>query len=207
MPPSARSMIAVLAIVSMCLVPGARAQQAKRPFAFHDMRLGTPLSELRELRFLDEEERDKVRLICSSEAESWRIEQLHPTNAGSPDAIRCALFQKGNGTSPKPARIEAYGAEMDPMLVLYRGKRDHEVRLAQILVTLANDRYQEIVSLLEKSYGPANDYQVSVMATPMGSTLNAIYYWTNGVSSIQVEQITQDVHRMVLIYTYDALIK
>jgi hypothetical protein len=187
--------------------PEAGAQQAVRPYAVHEVRLGTPLSQLRKLNFLRQEQQDKLRLLCSSDADAVYIDQLAPVTTTQGTAVRCGLFERGEGNSPAPGKIEVFGEDTQLTFVLYRSEQDREVRLAQITGTLRGERFDEVVSLLRKTYGAPSNYEMSNVSTQYGYTLNATWFWNNRVSSIQVDLLTLDATRMNFIFTYDDLMR
>ncbi len=179
------------------------AQQTARPYALRDMRVGTPLADLRQLNFLDGEQRKKIRLLCSNDPEAEGLDVLHPFATGRPGTIRCALFERGNERVPKLAKFEVFAEKIEPILLCWRGKRDREIRLMQIVALFSNARFTQIIELMQRTYGPPSNYQLTTYETVFGPMTNGSYFWSNGVSSIQADYLTLDVERMSVVLSYD----
>jgi hypothetical protein len=207
MTPTRVCWVVFLLLIQPLFGPQAGAQQRIRPYTLHEVRLGTPLSQLRKLNFLRQEQQDKLRLICSNDSDAVFIDQLATVITSQGPAVRCGLFERGGGDSPAPGRIEVFGEETQLTFVLYRGERDSEVRLAQITGTLRGERFDEVISLLRKTYGAPSNYEMNNVSTQYGYTLNASWFWNNGVSSIQADLLTLDATRMNFIFSYDELMR
>jgi hypothetical protein len=195
----------LIASTSLLLQHPLSAQQTVRPYAMHDIRLGTPLTQLRQLRFLNDEEQDKLRLVCSTDPEGAHAIVLDTIRIGRPGAVRCALFERGADSSLKPGKIQIFGEATQPTLILYKGENDRDFRLAQIGATLQGDRFTQVVTLMRQTYGAPTNYEMTNIETSEGDVGNASWLWTNGVSSIRAELLGLDLDHMSVTFSYDAL--
>lgn len=186
----------------------AQARPAPRPYALQDIQLGAPLSELRQLRFVEETARAKLRLLCSNDADSAGIDLLHPlATALQPDEVRCALFERDKSkTPPAPGKIEIFGEEVSPLLVFYPpDEGGGEPRLTEITVRFDNDRFQQIVAFMRRAYGAPANYEMTAMQTYFGDMVIASYYWDNGVSKIEADSLTLDLDKMSVVFKFTEL--
>jgi len=185
----------------------AQARPAPHPYALQDIQLGAPLSELRQLRFAEETVRRKLRLLCSSDADSVGIDLLHPlATTLRPEEVRCALFERDKSkTSPVPGKIEIFGEEVSPLLVFYPPESGGEVRLAEITVRFDNDRFQQIVAFMKRAYGAPANYTMTGMQTYFGDMVIASYYWDNDISTIEADSLTLDLDKMSVVFKFTEL--
>jgi len=188
-------------------VARGEAQQPARPYALHDIRLGEPLSEMRQLRFLDDTARRRLRLICSTDPDSAGIDLLHPlATVLRPDEVRCALYErKHTEFLPRSGKMQIFGEEVEPFLLFYPEKPGGAPHLGQIIARLGNQRFQQIITLMRRAYGPTSDYQMSSFRTVYGNMLNATYIWRNGVSSIEATYRSLQLDKMSIILTLNSL--
>ena len=204
--PLHRTILAGMLTTATGLMPlPAWAQQTTRPYAMHEIRLGTTLTQLRQLRFLNDEEQDRLRLICSIDPEGAHIELLDTVRLGRPGAVRCALFERGEGKDIRPGKIRIFGEAIQPTLMLYKKQHDTDYRLAQIGATLHGDRFTQVVTLMRQTYGAPTNYEMTNIETSEGDIGNASWSWSNGVSSIRANLLALDLDHMSVTFTYDAL--
>lgn len=204
----ARRPLRLFVLLFLPLLLEAQARPAPRPYALQDMQLGAPLSELRQLRFVEETVRGKLRLLCSSDADSVGIDLLHPlATTLQPDEVRCALFERDKSkTPPVPGKIEIFGEAVAPLLVFYPPEDGGgEPRLTEIIVRFDNDRFQQIVAFMRRAYGAANNYEMTTMQTYFGDMVIASYYWNNDVSTIEADSLTLDLDKMSVTFKFTEL--
>jgi hypothetical protein len=197
-----------LAVLLLLATVPAAAQQQPRAYSLRDIRLGTSISELRQLTFVDEEDRPGLRLICSNEPDASRLERLRLTMTDRPGAVRCAVFEKADTDDPRPWTLDYLGGQTQPTMILYRRELDRELRVAQIVGTMPNNRFQQIIALMQKAYGSPSGYEMSGMGTMLGSDmLNATYHWNNGISSIRADLLSVELDKMTLVFTHEDIMR
>jgi hypothetical protein len=201
------SIVAAIFALAVTTAGSAGAQPMVRPYALHDIRLGASLSEIRELQFLDDAARQKLRLICSTDADSAGIDLLHPlATVLRPDEVRCALYERVHADlQPVAGAMQIFGETVQPYFLFYPERPGGEPHLGQIVARMKNDRFQEIVAIMRRAYGPTSDYQMSSFRTVYGDMLNATYYWRNGVSSIEMTFRSLELDKMSVILTLNGL--
>jgi hypothetical protein len=201
------SITGTVLVLAVMMVSTVRAQLPIRPYALHDIRLGAPLSEIRKLHFLDDAARHKLRLICSTDPASAGIDLLHPlATVLRPDEVRCALYDRTSTEfQPVAGAMQIFGEMVQPYLLFYPEHPGGEPRLGQIIARMENDRFQEIITIMRRAYGPTSDYQMSSFRTVYGDMLNATYYWRNGVSSIETTFRSLELDKMSIILTLNSL--
>jgi hypothetical protein len=201
------SIVGVIFALAIMIAASAGAQPMVRPYALHDIRLGASLSEIRELQFLDVEGRQKLRLICSTDADSAGIDLLHPlATVLRPNEVRCALYERVHADLPPVAgAMQIFGEMVQPYFLFYPERPGGEPHLGQIVTRMKNDRFQAIVAIMRRAYGPTSDYQMSSFRTVYGDMLNATYYWRNGVSSIEATFRSLELDKMSVILTLNGL--
>jgi hypothetical protein len=192
--------LAVL-VLATSLPALAQTEPAPRPYSLQEIRLGTSLSELRRLRFLDSDQRAGVELICSPDKRDASHDPLSPLSEPVEHGMfRCALFDRQGGEDA-PATMEIFAQRASPAFVMYRGRHDSEPRLYQISVRLRNDHFQDIINIMRRAYGQPYNYQIAELQTTYGDMLNATYYWNNGVSGIEADLFTVDLNMMSIVLT------
>jgi len=152
--------------------------------------------------------RGKLRLLCSSDADSVGIDLLHPlATTLQPNEVRCALFDRDKSkTPPVPGKIEIFGEAVAPLLVFYPPEDGGgEPRLTEIIVRFDNDRFQQIVAFMRRAYGAANNYEMTTMQTYFGDMVIASYYWNNDVSTIEADSLTLDLDKMSVTFKFTEL--
>jgi hypothetical protein len=193
-----------LIAISCLLLPRlVSAEQTPRPYAMHEIRLGSTLTQLRRLNFLNDEEQDRLRLVCSIDPEGAHVDVLDTIRIGRPGAVRCALFERG-GDGLRPGKIRIFGELIQPTLLLYKREGDRDLRLAQIGTSLQADRFTQVVPLMRQTYGPPTNSEMSNIETSEGDIGNANWVWNNGISSIRADLLGLDLDHMSVTFTYDA---
>jgi len=198
----ARRSACIFFLLLLPLLLEAQAGPTPRPYALQEIQLGAPLSEVRRLRFVEEGARNKLRLLCSNDAESAGIDLLHPlATALRQDEIRCALFEgETPRATPTQGTMQIFGESVRPLLLFYPPDDGGEAHLAEIIVRFDSGRFQQIVAFMRRAYGPPDNYQMTGMQSVFGEMVDATYYWNNDVSSIEADSITLDLDKMSVVF-------
>jgi hypothetical protein len=192
----------VLAALLLAIGPQSAAARVL-PFAAHEIRLGTPLAQFRELdRFADLDPGE--RLVCSNDPPSSYVYQVRPpeelVEAG---AIGCALVPVTDDPAPDAATMEMFGERVKASFTFYQAKGEREPRLTQMLVVMSNRRFENIAGLFRRTYGDAARIDVTGGMLVSGASMsNMVYTWENPLSTIQLDMysITIDRARATFIY-------
>ncbi len=101
--------------------------------------------------------------------------------------------------------MEIFGESVQPYLLFYPEKPGGEPRLAEIIARVSNERFQQIITIMRRAYGPTSDYQMSSFPTVYGDMINATYFWRNGVSTIEATFRSLQLDKMSIILTLNGL--
>jgi hypothetical protein len=200
----------LLALAALLPV-AATAQQGGnvRPYAVDEFRLGTPLSEFREVERLAETPVEGARqaLVCSGE-DSAGADRVQPNpHLREAGAIKCTplLWRPGDET-PVIGTLELFGEHVECEFLFYRGRNDTEPRLTQITLGFNNQRFQNILAIFRRAYGQPTGFEVDGVTTIFGSDLpNATYVWENRVSTIRLDTYSVTLDRMSVIFVQNEL--
>jgi hypothetical protein len=166
-----------------------RAQPA-RPYAVHEIRLGTTLAEFRELaRFA--ELAPEQRLICSDRATPEERKMLSPSvEFIAAGAIVCGISpREADLATTNAGRLEFFGELAEPSFLFFRPAREREPRLVQITFGFDNRSFERVVTLFRRSYGHNTSVEMMTTTLVEGYTVsNVTYTWDNQASTIYLDR-------------------
>ena len=203
---------AAVVLALLLLAPfGAAAQGQRttsRPYALHEIRLGMPLSEFRELERWHDLQAEQKELVCSGD-EHPAATIVRPTpDVNAAGAIRCAVVKVESAAEQRysPAIVEFFGERADVGFIFYQRPEDTDLRLTQINLFFDNKVFQTILNLFRRAYGPPSDFDISALTTLFGATLaNSSYSWDNRVSSIRMDTFSVTIERMSVMFAHNEL--
>jgi hypothetical protein len=179
----------------------AQAQGARRPFVMYGIQLGLSLAEFRQLRFLDDSERQRLEVLCSGDQSPVGLRLSVPDRS---EAVRCGIFERGTDPNRLPPLIDFFGYPAHSSFVFFRRPRDNDPILTLASFTISTAHFEEILAIFQKVYGPPSDYELSAAESLFGiRSINATYRWNNSVSSIRLDSLALELDKMSVGFAYD----
>ena len=204
---AAAAALALLLLASLGAV--AQGQRAvSRPYALHEIRLGMPLSEFRELERWHEAQAQQKALVCSGDEHPGAATVRPTPDVIAAGAIRCAVVKLESAGEQQfaPAVSEFFGERGDAGFIFYQRSDDADFRLTQINLFFDNKVFQTILNLFRRAYGPPTDFDITALTTLFGATLaNSSYSWDNRVSSIRMDTFSVTIERMSVMFAHNEL--
>jgi hypothetical protein len=200
----------IFAVAFSILILGGvtvQAQLRRAPFSMDRIPLGLPLSEFRNLAFVNELARAQLEVICSDAPSAGRLITLRASSYDRPGALRCGIFQQSPDADPVPAKIKLFGQEVVSGFVFHKPPRGDDPRLTIATAVLPNDQFETVLALFQKIYGQPSDYELSAAGSLYGTgASNATYRWTNGVSTIRLDSLSLEFDKMSVLFAYDDIL-
>jgi hypothetical protein len=190
---------------------------AEDAFDFRGMRLGSPLSEFRQKPFLDEYLQDGVRpmLFCTGDSGADPLARLSMPVSRSEEAlgvIKCAWFLMPGGNRSLWKRARVLVGDYAPIDLTYsfiKAPDSPEPLLYQITTSeMSNTGFLSMLEALKVKLGEPSKREERQVQNRAGAIFNnTIVTWSNGVSSVRLEERYGRIDQMGLVYEHTALLR
>ena len=200
--------LALLLTAPPASAQGQRSTQQQRPYALHEIRLGTSLADFRALERWQDVRAEGKELVCSDDDHPAALVVRATPDVNATGAMRCALVRLESAAEQRyvPASIEFFGERGDAGFIFYQRGEDADFRLTQINLSFDNKVFQTILGLFRRAYGVPTDFDINAITTLFGATLaNSSYTWDNRVSSIRMDTFGVNIERMSVMFAHNEL--